>query len=532
MTLSRGVFRIFSAAVLVAGLSLTTYSITRADDDNNAPPPKHAKTLQERIIETQAGLHDQDLRNNRPQTFVGPELSEREKAVQALNRLSFGPTPGEVEAVTERGWKAWATEQLDPEKIDDSECEKVVAQRFPWVKYSMTQMEEDYGYEKGTKKRKQDGPTSIHTQLPELIVTRAALSKRQFKEIMCDFWRNHFCVDQPRLSDEKSRTWTDPDYEENVIRKFAFGNFKDMLFASARHPAMLEYLDNKLSKRNEWNENYAREVMELHTLGADQGYTNQDVQELSKVLTGWGYDDSYRFKFNNQWHQPGPKRWMGVVIPEGYEGGEQALYDLAMSRRCSEFMSEKLCRYLVNDNPPPALVKRVASVWRDTKGNLPKVYAAIIDSKEFMSRDNYRAKFKTPFYFTISSLRATDAKFDDLGDTCARDAKMGQPIYNCPDPTGYRDVAESWMDAGVLTARWQFSWDLVRGDLSGVKVGDALFSRYKNLKPEEVEAKMIEDLIGGDVGDRELTALKEVAQQGDQPRMVSILLGSPSFQQR
>jgi hypothetical protein len=149
-----------------------------------------------------------------------------------------------------------------------------------------------------------------------------------------------------------------------------------------------------------------------------------------------------------------------------------------------------------------------------------------------MSRDNYRAKFKTPFYFTVSSLRATSAKIENAGETIKRVGKMGQPIYNCPDPTGYRDVAESWMDAGVLTSRWQFAWDLLRGEVSGITVGDAFFAPYKTMKPDEVEAKMLENLIGGDVGDRELAALKEVAQQGDQQRMVSIILGSPSFQQR
>ena len=194
-------------------------------------------------------------------------------------------------------------------------------------------MEEEFGYEKGPKKkRKTDDDNSIYNQFPQLVLTRSVMSKRQFKEIMCEFWRNHFCVDQPRINEEKSRTWTDPDYEENVIRKYAFGNFKDMLFASARHPAMLEYLDNKLSKRNEWNENYAREVMELHTLGADKGYTNLDVQELSKVLTGWQYDDTYHFKFNAQMHQPGPKYWQGMTIAEGYDGGEQAIYTLAMEQ--------------------------------------------------------------------------------------------------------------------------------------------------------------------------------------------------------
>src|SRR6185437_6086481 len=138
------------------------------------------------------------------------------------------------------------------------------------------------------------------------------------------------------------------------------------LFASARHPAMLEYLDNKLSKKNEWNENYAREIMELHTLGADRGYTNRDVQELSKVLTGWRYDDQFHFKFDASWHQPGPKYWQGMSIPEGYNGGELAIYTLAMDRRTADFISEKLLKYLVNDNPPQVLIKKVAAVFRES----------------------------------------------------------------------------------------------------------------------------------------------------------------------
>jgi uncharacterized protein (DUF1800 family) len=530
MVFPRGMWRIVAAATVAAGFYAVPSTLTRADDDQ--APPRRAKTLQERILEVQSGVHDQDLKKNQVQTFNGPELSDREKAVQALNRLAFGPLPGMVEKVEKAGWLVWAKEQMDPDKIDDTACEKVVAERFPWVKYSMSKMEEEFGYEKGDKKRRREDDQSIHSQLPQLVLTRAVLSNRQFKEMMCEFWRNHFCVDQPTINEEKSRTWTDPDYEENVIRKYAFGNFKDMLFASARHPAMLEYLDNKLSKKGEWNENYAREVMELHTLGADKGYTDRDVQELSKVLTGWRYNENYEFTFDSSWHQPGPKYWQGAVISEGYNGGEQALYYLAMQPRTADFLCQKLCVYLVNDNLSPILVKKVAAVWKQSGGNLPKVYWAIISSPEFMSRENYRSKFKSPTYFTVSSLRATHATITSGLDTTRRLTKMGEPIYNCPDPTGYRDVAESWMDAGVLTTRWQFAWDLIRGDVNGMTVGAPFFERYKSLKPEQVEAKMIEDLIGGDVGDHELAALKEVAAQSDWPRMASIILGSPSFQER
>jgi uncharacterized protein (DUF1800 family) len=272
--------------------------------------------------------------------------------------------------------------------------------------------------------------------------------------------------------------------------------------------------------------------MELHTLGADHGYGNLDVQELSKVLTGWNYDDGFQFIFRPEWQQKGPKLWLGMRIPEGYEGGMLALNTLATHPNTAQFISEKLCRYLVNDNPPPTLVRHVAQVFRQTKGDLPKVYMAIISSREFMSRENYRAKFKTPFQFTVSALRATGAKLNDANRVATTIGKMGEQLYNCADPTGYFDTAERWMDSGVLTTRWQFSWDLVRGAVGGVKVSNSFFDRYQADKPEEIEQKMIEDLTGGDAGDRELVALKDAAAQKDIPKMTSIMLGSPSFQQR
>ena len=241
MVFSRGTWRIVAAGVLAAGFIVTPLVVTRADDD--PAPRRRVKTLQERILEVQSGRHDQDLHPSGPKTLAGADLSDRERAVHTLNRLAFGPVPGQVEEVEKQGWLAWAKEQNDPEKINDSACEKIVAERYPWLKYSMPKMEEEYGYRMENKKKRREDDQSIHRQLPQLVLTRAVLSKRQFKEMMCEFWRNHFCVDQPALNEDKTRTFTDPDYEENVIRKYAFGNFKDMLFASARHPAMLEYLE-------------------------------------------------------------------------------------------------------------------------------------------------------------------------------------------------------------------------------------------------------------------------------------------------
>ncbi|HSZ55741.1 MAG TPA: DUF1800 domain-containing protein [Tepidisphaeraceae bacterium] len=499
-------------------------SAQAADDDQpERRPLTEQELLRKRINESLAGVRDPKA--PKIQTLHGPELSDREKVVHVLSRLGFGPTPGEVDEVLKTGgWQAWVKRQMDPVTIDDATCDRVINEKFKWASMSMTELQKEYDGDNQNIRQ-------LHREVPEYVVTRAVLSNRQFYELMCDFWRNHFCVDQPETN-EKSRSWTDADYENTVIRKNVFAHFGDMLMASAHHPAMLEYLDNKLSRADAWNENYAREVMELHTLGADRGYGNLDVQELSKVLTGWNYDDSFQFIFRPEWQQKGPKLWLGMRIPEGYEGGMLALNTLATHPNTAQFISEKLCRYLVNDNPPPTLVRHVAQVFRQTKGDLPKVYMAIISSREFMSRENYRAKFKTPFQFTVSALRATGAKLNDANRVATMIGKMGEQLYNCADPTGYFDTAERWMDSGVLTTRWQFSWDLVRGAVGGAKMSNSFFDRYQADKPEEIEQKMIEDLTGGDAGDRELVALKDAAAQKDIPKMTSIMLGSPSFQQR
>ena len=528
MTVHGGLLKWISVAFVLAITTSVMPLQSWAQDDDQAPAKRQLtpqELLRKRIAESLAGRRDMSAPHS--ETLIGPELSDREKVIHVLDRLGYGPKPGEVDQVLKNGgWQAWVKQQMEPAHIDDATCDRTVAERFPFTKMSITQLAKDYDGRENQGKIKE-----LHAQLPELVLTRSVLSNRQFKEVMCDFWRNHFCIDQPDAY-EKTRSWTSADYEEQVIRKYAFGKFGEMLFASAHHPAMLEYLDNKLSKANNWNENYAREVMELHTLGADRGYGNRDVLELSKALTGWTYDKNFQFVFNPQEHQPGIKYWRGQQLPAGFPGGVQALVTLANDPLTAQFMAEKLCRYLVNDNPPPALIRQVAGVWRETQGDLPKVYAAIINSPEFFKRENYRSKFKTPFQFCVSTLRATNAKVDSTDQVAAELWKMGEPIYNCADPTGYRDQAESWMDSGVLTTRWQFSWDIVRGSVNGIALPDSFLDRYKNLKPEEAEQRMLEDLVGGDVGDRELQTLKEVATNGDLPRMTSIILGSPSFQQR
>jgi uncharacterized protein (DUF1800 family) len=177
-------------------------------------------------------------------------------------------------------------------------------------------------------------------------------------------------------------------------------------------------------------------------------------------------------------------------------------------------------------------VRKVAAVFRESGGDLPKVYRAIVMSPEFLGRENYRAKFRTPFEFTVAALRATHANVADGAETCAVVAKMGEPIYDCEDPTGFYDQAESWMDAGVLTTRWDYAWKMVRGSVGGVQVPAEFLSRYSTGSAEASRDKMVHDLVGADIGDRTAQMLSKASAMGDRAQMLSVILGSPDFQQQ
>jgi len=186
----------------------------------------------------------------------------------------------------------------------------------------------------------------------------------------------------------------------------------------------------------------------------------------------------------------------------------------------------------VNDAPPDTLVKKVTQVFKQTEGDLPKVYQAIVFSPEFVDRANYRAKFRTPYEFAVGAMRMVDAKVDNTGAVCKTLARMGQEVYNCPDPTGYYDRAEAWMDSGVLTSRWDFAWAMMRGSVNGVTPSKAVLDKYTAMKGDDRFVQMVRDFIGDDIGDRTRQVLKEAGDANDVPRMMSILLGSPSFQQQ
>jgi len=518
-----------TAFLAVAALTIAVGSISvRAADDPDDPALKKQgrKMTQEeliriRIAELEGGAISESMKTPEAVVLSGPPLTDREKVVHVLNRLSFGWRPGEIdEVIKDGGWEKWVKQQLEPDKIDDSKLDQLLNKKYAFRRKTILDLSGEYPRNKEQQE--------LRKEFKESVLVRAVMSKRQFNEVMCEFWRNHFCVDIPD-NDETSRAWTVPDYEEKVIRPNVFGKFKQMLFASATHPAMLEYLDNFKSKANNWNENYAREVMELHTLGADRFYNENDVVELSKILTGWTFDKGYKFNYNDAWQQPGSKSWLGMTIKQGYAGGEQALYTLATHRGTADFISFKLCRYLVNDNPPQSLVSKVAAVFRSSDGDLPRVYAAIINSPEFMQRFNYRAKFKTPFEFTVSALRTTEATIEDGRGTLEVLNHMGEPLYSSKDPTGYYDQAEAWRDAGVLTSRWDYSWKLLRNAIPGVTVSSDFIRSYSGLKDKALEERLTDTLIGSDVGNRTLELLRKT---NDLPDKISVMMGSPSFQQQ
>ncbi len=325
----------------------------------------------------------------------------------------------------------------------------------------------------------------------ELLQTRLLTdlySQRQLQAVMTDFWLNHFNV---YLKKGQLAPWYLADYQQNVIAPHAMGKFEDLLVATAKSPAMLFYLDNHTSigphslaamraqanpqaKNRDpgLNENYARELMELHTLGVDGGYTQKDVTELAKVFTGWTIDEPRRgggFTFNERRHEPGPKVVMGKTIQEnGEQEGLEVLHRLATSPATAHHVSQQLAERFVSDTPPPALVDRMAKSWVHSDGDIRQVLRTMVNSPEFWSRDAYRAKVKTPEEFVLSAVRATGGQVDRPAVVLNAMGQLGMPFYGCQTPNGYSWTAGAWVNSGDLLTRINIALAL-----AGHKLGTA-----------------------------------------------------------
>jgi uncharacterized protein (DUF1800 family) len=318
-------------------------------------------------------------------------------------------------------------------------------------------------------------------------ILRAILSERQLQEVMTDFWFNHFNVFIHKDSD---RHYT-ASYERDTIRPHALGKFSDLLLATARDPAMLVYLDNwssigpnslaagrlrpqqnKLVQRG-LNENYGREVMELHTVGVDGGYTQSDVTNLSKILTGWTVDHPEQgggFVFDPRKHEPGKKNWFGQTIQDnGYAEGERALKWLAAQPQTAHFISYKLAQRFVVDEPPSSLVDRMAKSYLNSDGDIKQVLRTMYRSPEFWSPKYYRTKVKTPLEFVASAFRATATAPTNPGALVGTLQRMGEPLYQMLPPTGYPMTADHWMNSGTLVDRLNFALALANSKLGNTK---------------------------------------------------------------
>jgi len=374
----------------------------------------------------------------------------------------------------------------------------------------------------------------------EVLITRVLrdiYSERQLQEVMTDFWLNHFNV---YLRKGPFAPWYLADYQDKVVRPRALGKFEDLLVATAQSPAMLFYLDQTESvgphsmaaMRAEWfqrpngkgrelgiNENYARELMELHTLGVDGGYTQKDVIEVAKAFTGWGIerpDQGGEFVFNPRRHEPGPKYVLGKKIPDRGEGeGLEILHMLAMSPATAHHVSYQIAQRFVSDTPPPALVDAMAATWMQSGGDIREVLRTMIDRPEFWSKEAYRAKVKTPEEYVISAVRATGGEVVHPAALVEAIGQLGMPLYGCQTPNGYAWTAEAWLNSGELLDRMNFSMALADNSAGTLMEWDRLLgiAGPQQASATEKESRLETALLGEAASEHTRSAaLGELAQ--------------------
>jgi Protein of unknown function (DUF1800) len=362
---------------------------------------------------------------------------ERSQAFHALNRLAYGPRPGQLAAVEQQGVQAWIEAQLNPESIDDSAMEALLGEFITL----------DLSYEEMLAVGMR--PPQAAAELVKATILRQAFSERQLLEVMTNFWSEHFSVFQLKKNIEYLKTVEDRD----VIRKFALGNFRDLLGASAHSPAMLDYLDNAGSRREHPNENYARELMELHTITIGN-YDENDVKELARTLTGWSIKRTDGlFIFRPNFHDDGAKRVIGIDIPAGVgkQGGEMILDALAIHPGTAKHMASKLCRRFIGDVVPDSVVEPVKQAFLSSNGDIKTTLRTLFALPEFWAAG---PKYKRPLEFVISAMRGTDLSIEDASTQSFAIVltKMGHRPFGWLTPDGYNDDGRFWI--GNMLDRW------------------------------------------------------------------------------
>lgn len=536
-------------------------------------------------------------------------LAGDQKILNALNRLTFGPRPGDVEMVKKVGLNRWIQGQLNPAQIDDKALESAL-KPLSMLNATPETLMLAYSVQKGNVRRalermnREEKGVAAKPNVKEVVLNerdqrdikafqqsgmemgasqqalgeltaaklaRAVDSKRQLQEVLVDFWGNHFNLDINKGPVQVLKVIDDRD----TIRPNVFGTFRQLLGASAHSPAMMWYLDNAKStveyanKRNSkksggLNENYGREIMELHTLGVEGGYTQQDVTEVARCFTGWGIarggggaEDS-AFRFNARAHDNGEKTVLGHVIPAGggEQDGEMVLDILAAHPATARHIAFQLCQRFIADAPPQSAVDAVAAAFTRSNGDLKATYAALFATPEFNSAGAYRAKIKSPLEFAVSAVRALDGSFA-LPDPdnerqrlwliaigrSARDrnaranlprrplaveiAAMGQPLWGYQAPTGYSENSQSWVSSSALISRLNFALALTTG-----RIGDVALEKdtFRNTAVKEVAANLLSEPLSAP---SQATIEDEIkTTPGDGAKVRALILGSPEFQRR
>src|SRR5256885_1967260 len=446
----------------------------------------------------------------------GAALTPQDSALHALNRLAYGPRPGDVPRVAAEGVMRWIDHQLSPDQIDDDRLAQR-ERRFDILRYDRGDLAAMYTAAQRERRERKlaAGETAqdsdrlpdpmmlknrrLASEFADLAVVRAALSERQLYEVMVDFWTNHFNVYFAKGADR----FLTPDYIEHTIRPRAMGKFEDLLIATARSPAMLFYLDNwesvapgsvpptalRIRARPLFgrrpgvfdplpnparqdsmrrralermpkgiNENYARELLELHTLGVDGGYTQQDVIDVARIFTGWSIERPQQggdFEFHASAHDRGAKPGLGGTFEAGHamDEGIRPLRLLATTPATMHHVSRKLCERFVNDDPPDGCVDDAVAAWKRSSGDMRDVLRAIFHGPDFWAAQNVRAKVKTPLEFVVSAARAVVAQPDTSPRLAQVVARLGEPLYLHVAPDGYPEREAAWVKIGRASCR-------------------------------------------------------------------------------
>ena len=596
-------------------------------------------------------------------------LSAEEAITHALNRLAYGPRPGDVARINQMGLAKWIDQQLNPSGIDDRAVEARL-DRYPTLRMSSATLIADYPRPKqavnfkqeqkreqaerraeaaGMKETEKQSSGAADTELaaasregadvpaamkqdpsmegganratrglsqrdalsgndpnavprniaddskrPQRVieelamakVTRAIYSDRQLQQVMDDFWFNHFNVFAGKGEDRYYLT----SYERDVIQPHALGKFKDLLTATAKSPAMLFYLDNFLSadpraaqriareramrqsmrrgrygmggppppngqdkKKQErgLNENYGRELMELHTLGVDAGYTQKDVTEVARCFTGWTIEkprEHPQFKFDERLHDPDPKFVLGKKIHAGgMKDGEEVIDLLVHNASTAKFISTKLARRFVSDNPPESLVSHMAKSFQSSNGDIRAVLHTMIYSPEFWSPEARNAKIKTPFELVVSAVRALGTDVDTSMPLVQWVGRIGEPLYQCQPPTGYSDKSEAWVNTGALLNRLNFSLALAGNRVRGSRsdIGSILGAESASNAKSALD-RAVTVFLGGHAAASTVATLQtqldspqvlnasldDPVKQVDLGVITGLVLGAPEFQRR